>query len=147
MNLLPHTPQQWLIVAVICVILEIIPPATHFFFLCLAFGALAASITAVFTDAVWISWSVFLVSSIALLPIMIPLAKFLFTPKEVPSNVDELVGATAQVMKTVDGMNTPGLVKMRGEEWQAVSETGRFDVGSEVKIIRLDGTRVVVQRS
>jgi len=146
MNFLPHTPQQWLIVAVVMVILEIIPPATHFFFLCLAFGALAASVVAVFTDSAWISWSVFLVSSLGLLPVLIPLAKFLFTPKEVPSNVDELIGAKAQVLRAVDA-KTPGLVKMRGEEWQAVSEGERFEVGSEVKIIRLEGTRVIVQRS
>src|SRR5688572_18142725 len=111
MNILPHTPQQWLIVAVVFVILEILPPATHFFFLCLAFGALAASIAAVFTPTVWISWTVFLVASVALLPLLIPLAKFLFTPKEMPSNVDELIGAKAQVLRAIDG-KTPGLVKI-----------------------------------
>jgi len=146
MNFLPHTPQQWLIVAVVFVILEIIPPATHFFFLCLAFGALAASVVAVYTTTTWISWAVFLTASLALLPVLIPLARFLFTPKEVPSNVDELTGAKAQVLETLDG-NTYGRIKVRGEEWRAISEGERFEIGATVEIIRVDGTQAIVRRS
>ena len=81
------TPRHWLIAAVVCIILEIIPPATHFFFLCLSLGALAAAIISVYSPIVWLPWVVFVVGSIALMPMMIPLAKFLFAkapsePKE-----------------------------------------------------------------
>src|ERR1700689_809547 len=72
--------KYWLIGCVAFVILEILPPPTHFFFVCMAFGALGASIAALFSSIVWLPWAVFAVVSVALPPLMIPLAKFLFTP-------------------------------------------------------------------
>src|ERR1044072_9112637 len=113
--------QIWLLVAVICIIIEILPPPTHFFFLCVALGALGASIAAFFTDIHWIPWTVFAVSTVALTPMLIPLAKFLFTPKAHASNVDEMIGQKALVLEDI-GPSAPGLVKVRGESWRAMSE-------------------------
>src|SRR5687768_6004881 len=84
--------KMWLIASVVCVIIEILPPPTHFFFLCMAIGALAASIAAFFWPAPWLPWAVFAVTTIALLPMLIPLAKFLFKVRPTASNIDELIG-------------------------------------------------------
>ena len=43
------TYKYWLVACVAFVILEILPPPTHFFFVCMAFGALGASIAALFS--------------------------------------------------------------------------------------------------
>ena len=76
--------EKWLVAAVVLLVVEILPPATHFAALCLAFGALAAAITAFFLQAPWIPWVTFVVCSAVLFPVLVPLAKFLF-PKKIKS--------------------------------------------------------------
>src|SRR5580765_4007850 len=105
------TWKIWLIVAALCMIVEILPPPTHFFFLCVAIGALAASIAAFASTAAWVPWVVFAVVSIALTPMLIPLARFLFTPKPHASNVDALIGQKALVLEDI-APKTPGMVKV-----------------------------------
>jgi len=74
--------EIWLIVAAVSVVIEISPPPTHFFFLCVALGALAASITAFFSALRWLPWVVFGLTTGVLVPMLIPLAKFLFKPRD-----------------------------------------------------------------
>jgi membrane protein implicated in regulation of membrane protease activity len=138
--------KYWLIATVVFVILEILPPPTHFFFLCLAFGALAAAIAAVFSAPAWVPWIVFAIVSVALTPLLIPLARFLFTHKLHPSNVDAVIGQKALVVEAIDP-RSPGTVKIGGETWRAVSETERFEKDVWVQIEKVDGTSVHVRRA
>jgi inner membrane protein len=140
------SPRAWLLAAVLCVIIEIIPPPTHFFFLCLAFGALAASIAAFFTEIHWIPWAVFTVTTIALVPMLIPLARFLFTPNKTASNVDELIGQKATVLEPAEESKA-GSVRIRGEVWRALSESGRIEKDASAEVIRVDGTHLIVRRA
>jgi membrane protein implicated in regulation of membrane protease activity len=73
-----NTPRYWLTATVILIVLEILPPAKHFFLLCFALGALFGAIAAAYTHQAWIPWAVFVVVSAGLLPLLVPLAKFLF---------------------------------------------------------------------
>ncbi len=70
--------KPWLIATVVLLVVEILPPAKHFSVLCLSLGALAASIAAVFSPLPWLPWVVFIIVSVALLPVLVPLARFLF---------------------------------------------------------------------
>jgi membrane protein implicated in regulation of membrane protease activity len=81
--------KRWLLAAVISVVVEILPPPTHFAFLAVAFGALAAAIVSVYSTSIWLPWMTFVVVSIALMPIFIPLARFLFTPRQGASDGDD----------------------------------------------------------
>jgi membrane protein implicated in regulation of membrane protease activity len=137
--------KYWLVACVAFVILEILPPPTHFFFVCMAFGALGASIAALFSTMVWLPWVVFAVVSVALTPLMIPLAKFLFTPKPHASNVDALIGQKALVTEAV-APRTPGVVKIQGENWRAVSEQEHFEKDQWVEIVRVEGASVIIRR-
>ena len=137
--------RYWLIACVAFVILEILPPPTHFFFVCMAFGALGGAIAAVFTTIPWIPWVVFAVVSVALTPLMIPLARFLFTPKPHASNVDALLGKKAVVVEAVDPKQA-GTVKVEGEKWRAVSQKERFEKDEWVEIARVEGASVIVRR-
>lgn len=137
--------RWWLIGAVVCVIIEILPPPTHFFFLCVALGALAASITSFFSSTGWLPWAVFAVTSIALTPMLIPLARFLFTPKPHASNVDALVGEKALVIERIDS-KTPGVIKVHGEKWRAFSEE-TLEKEDWAQIVRVEGAHVVVRRN
>src|SRR5882672_10995013 len=126
--------KYWLVACVVFVILEILPPPTHFFFVCMAFGALGASVAALFSPLSWLPWVVFAVTSVALTPLMIPLAKFLFTPKPHASNVDALIGQKALVKEPVHPRE-PGVVKVHGENWRAVSEQDHFEKDQWVEIV------------
>ena len=137
--------KYWLIACVAFVILEILPPPTHFFFVCMAFGALAGAVAAVFSTLAWLPWVVFAVVSVALTPLMIPLAKFLFTPKTHASNVDALLGQKALVMETVDPKQA-GTVKVGGEKWRAVSLHERFEKDTWVEVERIEGASVIIRR-
>jgi len=137
--------QYWLIGCVAFIILEILPPPTHFFFVCMAFGALGAAIAALFSTLVWLPWVVFAVTSVALTPLMIPLAKFLFTPKPHASNVDALLGQKALVTQAVHP-SVPGVVKISGENWRAVSKTGDFEKDEWVEIEKVEGASVIIRR-
>ena len=137
--------RYWLMACVAFVILEILPPPTHFFFVCMAFGALGASIAALFSTLVWLPWVVFAVTSVALTPLMIPLAKFLFTPKPHASNVDALIGQKALVTEPV-AENKPGVVKVHGENWRAVTEKEPFEKDQWVEIVRVEGASVIIRR-
>ncbi len=81
--------KAWLIAAGIFLLIEILPPPTHFAALCLALGALAASILAFFVTAAWVPWVVFIVTSAVLVPFLMPLARFLFTPKSASAVEDK----------------------------------------------------------
>jgi membrane protein implicated in regulation of membrane protease activity len=140
------TPSKaWLICAAVCVLIEILPPPTHFFFLCVAIGAIGAAIAAFFTAIPWVPWVVFTVVTVVLFPMMIPLARFLFTPRPYPSNVDELIGEKALVVEEVTS-HTPGTVKVRSETWRAVSEGETISKDTWVQVVRVDGTRLVVKK-
>jgi membrane protein implicated in regulation of membrane protease activity len=139
------TWQMWLLAAAGGIVIEILPPPTHFFFLCVALGALAASITAFFTPVPWIPWVVFIGVTVALTPMLIPLARFLFTPKAHPSNVDELIGEKGQVLESI-APGSPGAVKVRGETWRAMSEGETFQKDEWAQIVKVDGTHVQVRR-
>lgn len=138
--------KHWLMAAVILVILEILPPPTHFFFVCMAFGALAASIAAFFSGAAWLPWAVFSVVSVALTPLLIPLAKFLFTPKSHASNVDAVIGQKALVLDPID-VGRAGTVKIGGETWRAVSQNERIEKDQWVEVLKVEGASVIVRRS
>jgi membrane protein implicated in regulation of membrane protease activity len=140
------TTKTWLIVAAVCIVIEILPPPTHFFFLCVALGALAASIAAFFTAVTWVPWVAFAVTTVALTPMLIPLAKFLFTPKPHASNVDALIGQKALVLEDVSP-DKPGMVKIRGETWRAMTEGDSFSKEMWVHVVRVEGTHVIVRRT
>lgn len=140
------TYKYWLVATVVFVILEILPPPTHFFFLCLAFGALAGAIVAVLSAPAWVPWLVFAIVSVALTPLLIPLAKFIFTPKPHPSNVDAVIGQKAIVIDPIDP-KLAGTVKIGGEKWRAISETERFEKDQWVQIEKVSGTSVYVRRT
>ena len=138
------TYKYWLVACVVFVILEILPPPTHFFFVCMAFGALGASVAALFSSLVWLPWVVFAVVSVALTPLMIPLARFLFTPKPHASNADALLGQRALVIAPIRP-GAPGQVKVKSEAWRAVCDEASFEKDQWVEVVKIEGASVIVR--
>ena len=73
--------KKWLIAAVVFVVLEILPPPTHFYLTCAAFGALGASIAAFYSSLAWVPWAVFVITTLVLMPLLVPLSRLLFPPR------------------------------------------------------------------
>ena len=56
---------------------------------------------------------------------------------------EELVGKMAEVKITLE---PKGIVFIQGEQWTAISETGRVEPGEEVIISRVDGLKLYVTK-
>ncbi len=62
---------------------------------------------------------------------------------QVSAGREELVGRTAEVKVALD---PKGTVSIEGEQWTAISETGRVKPGEEVIITKVDGLKLYVTK-
>ena len=134
----------WLWAALGSLIVEVVPPPTHFTLLAVAFGALGAAIVTVYSTSLWLPWTVFVVVSLILMPVFVPLARFLFTPKPSGVGVQGLVGQRAQVTDPFSPA-APGAVLIQSDVWRAVSESGSFTTGEWVVVESVEGTHVLIK--
>ena len=63
--------------------------------------------------------------------------------RQISAGREELVGRTAEVRVALD---PKGTVFIEGEQWTAISESGRVESGEEVIITRVDSLRLFVAR-
>lgn len=131
----------WMIVFLVCLGLEIATTGI-FFFLCFSTGAMFAMIFSLL--GVGIQTELIIFSCISLVSILLirPLVKRYFAKKKIETNVDSLIGAPAIVIEKIK-LNSTGKIKVGGEIWLAVCEEN-IDVGKEVIIKAVDGTKLVV---
>ncbi|MFC2044219.1 NfeD family protein [Chloroflexota bacterium] len=62
---------------------------------------------------------------------------------QVSAGREDLIGKTAEVKILLE---PKGIVFIQGEQWTAVSETGRIEPGEEVIINRVDGLKLYVAK-
>jgi len=133
--------SSWVIVAVLCMVVEILTPGV-FFFACLAIGAFCAGICGYLTASSWIMWVVFFCVSILSMYFIRPVARKLFKVTPRKSNVDSLIGMKACVVEKIDPPHL-GMVKVEGELWKAESDKP-VGKGSDVVVLSISGTRLKV---
>ena len=63
--------------------------------------------------------------------------------RQLAAGSEELVGKTAEVKAALD---PKGVVFIQGEQWTAVSETGKVKPGEEVIITKVDGLKLYVTK-
>ena len=63
--------------------------------------------------------------------------------RQISAGREELVGKAAEVKVALDPR---GVVFVEGEQWTAISETGRVEPGEEVIISRVDSLKLYVTR-
>lgn len=133
----------WVGVALVLGILELL--TVDLFFLTLALAALAAGGVGAFGFGLGVQIAVFVGSSLLLLLLVRPWAKNLLlksTP-EAPTNAQAYIGKSAVV--TAQLIGDDGRVRIGGEDWSARGQEGRtFPVGSDVRVVRIDGATAVV---
>lgn len=132
----------WLIAAGIFLIAEII--TTGFLIFWLGIGSLLAMIASFITDNLFIQTTVFVISSVVLIPLTKPLAKKYFdTGKSIVTNAYGIIGKTGIVTVDINTLESTGQIKVNGEIWSAKADAD-IPKGTKVKVLKIDGVKLIV---
>jgi membrane protein implicated in regulation of membrane protease activity len=143
-------PWVWLGVAIFFALIELTVLAGSFVLLPFAISALAAALLGFYDVAIEIQWLVFIGGGALLWVGLYRYMKTFVGKDELQPGVgaDRLVGLSAIVTSTIDPDDTErrGRVNTHGEVWGAISKSGRpIPQGAHVRIVEVNGTRVVVE--
>ena len=137
--------QVWAVVAVICLILELM--AGDFFIICFSIGAVGGLLTALLSDSLYLQLFAFAVFTVLALVYVRPFAKRYLHKGEDSrvSNADALMGRQGRVVETVKAAGF-GRVQIDGDIWKAVTN-GEADIpeGSPVVVIDRASTIITVE--
>ena len=133
----------WLIAAAVFFIIEV--ATVGFLIFWLGIGALFAMIISFFTDNILLQTGVFVVVSAILIPITKPFVDKYLVKKTIPTNTYSVLNKTGIITKPITSKDDVGLVKIDGEVWSAKSDNDiRIDKGTEVKVLKIDGVKLIV---
>lgn len=141
-----YTWVVWLILAIVFLILEIgtVALVSAWFVV----GSVVALIASLLGASIGIQIVLFIVVSLALIALFYSQRdRFSFAPKNaIRTNADRLIGEVAEVIKEVDPIDNIGKARVAGQIWScsSVNHT-RIPVGSLVKIVSIQGVRLVVE--
>ena len=140
-----HLWQMWAVVAVVCLILELM--AGDFFIICFSIGAVFAAIAAAFGLGFYSQLVAFTVFTLISLFWVRPVAKRYLRKGEDSrvSNADALLGRQGRVVETVEADGF-GRVQIDGDVWKAVTkESADIPEGSNVRVIDRESTIITVE--
>ncbi len=127
------------------VIVELVTP-TALVSIWFAAGALAAVIFTILHASFWLQIAVFVLVSLLLLALVRPAATRYLRGNVVATNADRYIGAIAVVEQTITTAQW-GIVKVEGSSWSAASYEGeRIEKGSRVKIVAIEGAKLLVAK-
>lgn len=135
----------WLIVFVICIIIELITLGlTTIWF---AGGALVAAVGAALGAPLWLQALLFGAVSLVLLYFTRPVAVKYFNKDRVKTNAESLVGRQAIVISEIDNLQGIGQVTVGGQEWSArtTREGVKLPTGTVVVIRAISGVKLMVE--
>ena len=136
--------QVWAIVAIVCLILELM--AGDYFIICFSFGAVVAAIAAAIGLNGYWQLFIFAVFTVVFLFWFRPLARRYLHKGEDNrvSNADALLGREGRVVETIqpDGY---GRVQIDGDIWKAVTNSPEaIPEGANVRVIDRESTIITV---
>lgn len=138
--------QIWLIIAGICLIIEI--ATVGFLVFWFAVAALITCLLSLFIHNVIIQTAIFVVLSALLIFLTRPFANKIGKKDKVVTNSISLIGKEGTVLKDITfNSATLGQVKVNGDVWSAVTEEdyGVIPAKSIVRILKIDGVKLVVE--
>lgn len=140
-----HLWQMWAVVAVICLILELM--AGDFFIICFSIGSVFAAITAALGGGIYLQLLMFAVFTLISLFWVRPFAQHYLHKGEDKrvSNADALMDRQGRVVETVkaDGF---GRVQIDGDIWKAVTnESEDIPAGKNVRVVGRESTIITVE--
>lgn len=138
--------QVWLIVSIICLILEL--TNGDFFIFCFAIGGIGGLAISLFTDS--LSWQIIIFAIVSVLSLFFirPVMLRYFHKKghERKSNAEALIGRIGKVTDAIPE-NGYGYVQIDGDSWKAHTPDGQsVEVGMKVKVLNMDSIIITVKR-
>ncbi len=142
-------PWIWLGAAVVFALVELAVVGGSFIILPWAVSAFAAAILAFYDAPIELQWTVFVFGGGILFFILYRWAqRFMRDVPRVPGvGAGRLVGMTGIVTTEIspDDQDRKGRVQIEGEVWGALADgDGGIAIGQRVKVLAMQGTRVVV---
>lgn len=136
----------WLIAGFACLAVEIFTPG--FFMACLGIGCFVAAGVALAHGGLALQAVALVLGSAVALALVRPLLARLLGPRAVvATNADALVGKSGRVVEGIDPHQAKGRVLVEGEDWWATSlDQSDIAVDERVRVIQVDGSRLVVER-
>lgn len=143
--LLQNMWQLWAVVAVVCLILELM--AGDFFIICFSIGAVFATLVAAMGGGIWFQLGTFAVFTLVSLFWVRPFAqRYLHKGEDSRvSNADALLGRQGRVVETIK-VGGYGRVQIDGDIWKALT-MGDDDIpeGSNVTVVDRASTIITVE--
>ena len=136
---------SWLLVGIICLILEIMNG--DFFIMCFAIGGFCASVVAAFTDSIALQVIFFVLFTLLSIFFVRPIAlKYLHQGEDHRvSNVEALIGREGRVTDKIEA-NGYGRVKVDGDSWKAKSANGaEIRQNTDVRILSINSVIITVE--
>lgn len=95
----------------------------------------------------WGEILIFVISSLILLFTLRPLVNKTLKRRQVETNVDEMIGKKAKVIKTISELER-GEIKLYGVVWTAESNDPEITIeeGETIRIVSIEGNKVVVEK-
>ena len=141
--------QAWFWLAVIILFLVIEMITVSLVSIWFVGGALAAFLTAYFTETMWIQVVVFLAVSVVLLVLLRPLARKLSVKQkdQMVSGAKAMIGKQAIVTEEIDSVHAKGAVQVNGQYWTAKTKLFEDKIPKDtiVDIIDVDGVKLIVR--
>lgn len=140
-----YMPYIWIAIALVMGIIE--ASTAQLVSVWFVIGGLAAAVSCIFTDNVFIQIAVFLIVSFASLLATRPFVKKITKFGRVKTNLDSTVGKTAVVTSDIDNRISEGAVTVGGKVWTARSVDGKvIPKNSNVKVISIEGVKLIVEK-
>lgn len=109
-------------------------------------GTLVSIVLAILSVPVWIQVLVWLLITVTVFAATGRLSARLRHPKHEPTNADRVIGQTAIVTEAISDRTQSGQVRVMGQIWSSkTDETADvIPVGTEVRVLRIEGVKLVV---
>ena len=136
----------WLIIAFICLIMEIFVPS--FILFNFGIGAFIGSLAAGLGASIEIQIVLFSVGTLLSFVLIRPVVKRYAYKRSahVATNVDAMIGKKARVIESIDNLANLGRVALDGDDWKARSITNeKIEAGTIVEIIKIDSITLFVK--
>ncbi|ODS41213.1 hypothetical protein BEH94_02445 [Candidatus Altiarchaeales archaeon WOR_SM1_SCG] len=135
---------SWLVAALILIAGEMLfGGATQLILLLLGLGCIAAGIAAYFTPSTSIQVLVFALTSFIAIMGVKPVLKKHTEQKTIPTNVDRYIGQEGIALSKIT--RTGGKILVLDNKWRAITEAGEVEEGEDVRVLRVDGTKMIVE--
>ncbi len=132
----------WVVIGIICIIIEIFTPG--FLFLSFGVGAILTGLAALIIPSITFQVLTFAFLTLIVFVLSRKFSKKLISTDYEETNVKALVGKTGKVTRDIPA-NEKGYVKIGGEEWAAVSkDNSKVTKDTRVTVNDIEGNKVIV---